>query len=93
MSVPSHFSAVSQMLRIPNANHSSKPPDVRFALQKLLVIGDGAPRYTDQTMATIGSKARQFWHHPAGPKTIHVSDNVAGSTGPYYLNWSSMSSD
>ncbi|KAL3145703.1 Mitochondrial pyruvate carrier 4 [Trebouxia sp. C0010 RCD-2024] len=22
-------------------------------------------------MATIGSKARQFWHHPAGPKTIH----------------------
>lgn len=22
-------------------------------------------------MATIGTKARQFWHHPAGPKTIH----------------------
>lgn len=22
-------------------------------------------------MATIGSKARQFWQHPAGPKTIH----------------------
>ena len=22
-------------------------------------------------MATIGSRARQFWQHPAGPKTIH----------------------
>lgn len=22
-------------------------------------------------MATAGSRARAFWHHPAGPKTIH----------------------
>ena len=72
-STPSHFTAVSQMLRIPNASNSSTPPDVLFALQKLLVIDNGASRYIEQTMATIGSKARQFWHHPAGPKTIHVT--------------------
>ena len=45
--------------------------DLPDGLQYPHSIDVGAPWQSQQVMATIGAKARQFWQHPAGPKTIH----------------------
>ena len=75
---PDHVVLHASQLAISDINGLVSEPATRMCLRSYVCVA-GAAKGCDcpigqtktATMATIGSKARQFWHHPAGPKTIH----------------------